>query len=277
MRMWIPYHADIVGYENIHIVDHMSTDDSEQVYAQYRDRGLTVTRTAASFRQKHAILTGIMRDAQEHADILLCLDADEFLCGVGDIRPSCETVPYMLTNSRVIQEILYTLPLDGRKYAMNEFTAAIDCIDYSDPLVDMKRFRYRKSNVDAKGVVRGGKAFYPARTFVSVDQGSHHGKVHGKPNTEYHFTSLATVHFHLCGFTHLKNKVKNAILAYNLPKPEGYCGEGNHWNKWALLIDGKTDDEARVLFEKHFVHKTPGYHFGAFSTRVRALRSQNEI
>ena len=74
LKDWIDYHAKIVGYENIVVIDHKSDDGSFNLAKSYQDRGLTAIRYTGPYTNKGAQMTHEMKKFRENSSILIPLD-----------------------------------------------------------------------------------------------------------------------------------------------------------------------------------------------------------
>ena len=290
MRDWIPYHASLVGFTNVHVIDHSSTDDSDAIYAKYQSQGLVVEKTEIPFAQKHKVLSRVMKKYVGIADFLIPLDGDEFLCArtfanVADTnndvpdgreRRDQQSVILVADRAKVLHE-LDELPLDGRKLMLNQFLLVNDCRDYDDPLLQARRFVYTPATEDVLGArtpivhTESGKAFYPASTFLWTDQGNHFGRVaNERKQPGFHATSLCIAHYRVHGLTHFADKLQKGIAAYDLEdKPDNYDGAGNHWFKWMLKVR-ETDIE--TVFCRDWVQPNVGTVQPALAERIVEIR-----
>ena len=120
LKRWIPYHLNLCGRENIHIIDHNSTDDSAQLYSKYN---LNVIHTNEPFKMKKTILTNLMLTFKDKADILIPMDADEFLCAFNK-NEDC------LCAKQEIYRELNSIPLGKKRFALAQFRAVNDKLEY---------------------------------------------------------------------------------------------------------------------------------------------------
>ena len=250
MRKWIPYHASIIDLENIHIIDHKSDDKKcISLLNKFENRGLDVIRTSKSFKLKHKLLTELMHKHKSDAEILIPLDADEFLC-LSDKGNSINADP------AAIKKHLKTLPVNGKKYAFHVYEAVLDQIDYEDPLLEMNVFEHFPASETASGPNQQTKTFFPAKNFGYTDQGNHLGGVILAPNDEYNTSKMAIAHYHLRGFSHFIKKLKKAADAYQLEDlPPDYVGTGMTWNRWYHQTKNLNPEEMKAWFAKNFVKK----------------------
>ncbi len=266
LRRWIPHHASIVGLENIHIIDHQS-DDQEciDLLGNFEAKGLNVITTSQSFQLKYELLTRRMHKYKSKADILIPIDADEFLC-------LAETDGTMTAEPEMIREQLDDLPVNGKKYAFNLFEAVVDQFDYEDPLIEMKNFMFFEASEDASGPNQQTKTFFPAKNFSYTDQGNHKGGVLLAPNDRYNTSSIAIAHYHMMGYSHFLEKLQKAIKAYNLTElSPDYVGTGMRWNRWYHQTKNLDEDGRKEWFMKNFLEKDAGSTQHALSKRFRNL------
>lgn len=253
LRKWIPYHASIIDLDKIHIIDHKSDDPGcLSLLKKYENKGLDVAKTSKDFSLKHKLLTQLMHQYKSEGDILIPLDADEFLCLSEDDQS-------MNAEPAAIKKHLDSIPINGKKYAFNVFEAVLDQIDYDDPLVEMNIFEHFPASETASGPNQQTKTFYPAKNFGYTDQGNHKGGVLLAPNDLYNTTKMAIAHFHMQGFTHFLSKLEKAVDAYHLEDlPENYVGTGMRWNRWYHQTKDLNYDQKMAWFEKNFVIKDAG-------------------
>lgn len=266
LQKWIPYHSSIVALENIHIIDHKSDEPHcISLLKKYENKGLDVIKTSKDFSLKHKLLTQLMHQYKSEADILIPLDADEFLC-------LSESDRSMNSDPADINKYLNSLSINGKKYAFHVYEAVLDQIDYDDPLLEMKLFEYFPASETASGPNQQTKTFYPAKNFGYTDQGNHKGGVLLAPNDLYNITNLSIAHFHMQGFSHFLNKLEKAIDAYTLKNlPKDYVGTGMRWNRWYHQTKDLTHNQKKVWFEKNFVKKDTGVKETALSETFKNL------
>jgi len=253
LQKWIPYHAAITGWENIHIIDHHSDDrDCIEILNYYKNKGVNVIKTKKDFRMKGRLLTAEMHKYKSKADVLIPLDADEFLC-LADESQNMVAEPSKISN------YLKSIPVNGRKYAFNIFEAVVDQLNYDNPLGDMKYFMFYKGREDASGPNLQTKSFFPAKNFSFTDEGNHKGCVLIAPNNVYNVTKMAIAHFHMRGYRHFLKKLDKAINAFKLETltPE-YVGVGMSWNRWYQETKDLNDQQKKEWFIKNFVEENTG-------------------
>jgi hypothetical protein len=206
-----------------------------------------------------------MHQHKSEADILIPLDADEFLC-------LSESEQSMNSDPADINKHLNSLPINGKKYAFNVYEAVLDQIDYDDPLLEMNIFKYFPASENAAGPNQQTKTFYPAKNFGYTDQGNHKGGVLLAPNDIYNTTKMAIAHFHMQGFSHFLNKLEKAVDAYQLKNlPADYVGTGMRWNRWYHQTKDLNYQQKKEWFEKNFVEKDTGVKETALSETFKNL------
>lgn len=266
LRRWIPYHASITDLENIHIIDHKS-DDQACIFLlrKYENQGLHVERTSKRFSLKYKLLTQLMHKYKTEADILIAIDADEFLCLAEDNGT-------MNADPDLVRLQLDSLPLNGKKYAFNVYESVLDQLDYEDPLTEIKKFELYKASETADGPNQQTKTFFPAKNFSYTDQGNHRGGVLLAPNDIYNTSKIAMAHFHMRGFSHFMEKLEKGMEAYQLKNlPPDYVGTGMRWNEWYHQTKDLSPDERKEWFKNNFVGNDKGTNQLAISERLESL------
>lgn len=266
LRRWIPYHSLMIDLGNIHVIDHKSDDpDCISLLNRYEKKGMDVKKTSIEFRKKYKLLTQLMHKYKSEADILIPLDADEFLC-------LAEEDGEMNADPVAVSNYLHSLPINGKKYAFHVFESVLDQVDYKDPLLEIKKFRHFPALPDASGPNQQTKTFFPAKNFGYTDQGNHKGNVLLAPNDIYNTSKMAMAHFHMRGFSHFQKKLKKAIDAFNLTTlPPDYVGIGMRWNRWYHETKDLDPGEKKEWFEKKFVVKDGGKYHAAISNTFKSL------
>lgn len=265
LRTWIPYHAAITKLSNIHIIDHKSEDqECLNLLQNYEKMGLDVIRTSRDFTLKYKLLTQLMHKHTTRADLLIPLDADEFLCLSENNQ--------IIAESNTIRKHLDSLPINGKKYAFHVYEAVLDKVDYEDPLLEMQTFKYFEASETASGPNQQTKTFFPAKNFSYTDQGNHEGGVVLAPNDEYNISKMAIAHYHMQGFRHFREKLNRAVDAYQLRSlPPDYVGSGMRWNRWYHQTKELNDEEKKEWFEENFVRKKDGTRQPALSKTFKSL------
>ncbi len=260
LQKWIPYHAAITGWENIHIIDHNSDDrDCKEILRYYKNKGVNVIKTNKDYRLKGRLLTAEMHKYKSKADIFIPIDADEFICLANESQN-------MVADPSEISNYLSLIPVNGRKYAFNVFEAVADQMDYDDPLIDMKYFIFYEAKEDASGPNQQTKTFFPAKNFSYTDQGNHQGRVLIAPNDIYNVTKMAIAHYHMRGYRHFLKKIDKAKNAYNLETlTQEYVGVGMRWNRWHQETKALSDNQKKEWFKKNFIQENTGTKQGALS------------
>jgi len=260
LKKWIPYHAEITSWENIHIINHNSDDKNcKEILRYYKNKGVDIVTTKKDYRLKGRLLTTEMHKHKSKADIFIPIDADEFLCLADENQT-------MIADPSKISKYLKSIPINGKKYAFNVFEAVVKQLDYDDPLIDMEYFTFYDAKTDASGPNQQTKSFFPAKNFSYTDQGNHQGCVLLAPNDLYNVTKIAIAHYHMRGYRHFINKLDKAIRAYELETltPE-YVGVGMRWNRWYQETKELNDQQKKEWFKNNFVQENTGTKQAALS------------
>ena len=84
LESWLHYHASIAGYENLHVIDNLSTDGTEKILGRMVAQYGVHVKLASNYREKGVLITNWMKEVVQeyrlHADdVLLPIDIDEFM------------------------------------------------------------------------------------------------------------------------------------------------------------------------------------------------------
>lgn len=119
---WMQYHAEIFGFENLHIIDHMSKVPSiNNLLAYAEKKGSKIIPYTGSWLYKKFELTRVMRevlDTDALVRTIIPLDIDEFIVGEEGDNSTFSTSP------DVILDHIDRLPRDGFKYKFVHLKAA---------------------------------------------------------------------------------------------------------------------------------------------------------
>lgn len=118
---WLNYHSQIVGIENIFIIDHMSTDGTYEILQKYK--GLNLIRSNVPFHKKSEVLSTLMK---LHSGFLIPLDADEFLCYKNSNDILCE--------STLIKNYISRLPIGSFRYKFHQLDVIPKETKVNDPI-----------------------------------------------------------------------------------------------------------------------------------------------
>lgn len=201
LRSWVLHHGDLVGFENLHVIDNSDEASSVEYIQRARDKyGISVTYSKRGMEEKDEELTSTALGMQPQCDFIFKLDTDEFL----GVHQQAENT--LRVDGNAFHAELRRLPMDGRKYL----------ITYRKELLKQRVCRDNALATDFGPIKVVGpydsnpKMFYPARSVVSIDTGSHTGMttVDGLVKT-----NMAILHLHnKCYEVYMKN-IKEILLS----------------------------------------------------------------
>jgi hypothetical protein len=184
---FILYHSKIFGFNNIVIIDNMSTNKEVlDIYARYVPMGVTVHRHDGGCLgdAQTQVLTKYLNMYKDTCQFLISMDTDEFMYCTNDddpmaVRKVLEEIPKDTTMAR-ISEYMWSIPDPG-------------CSDYKEfkhsrPARSLTRF-YSMENLTRK-------IFFRSDAFKSASPGNHYGTVtYGSEN----FVPIGWFHFYNTG------------------------------------------------------------------------------
>jgi hypothetical protein len=201
---WIDYHGKIFGYNNLHIIDNYSVDETYNILLKYKSKGIHVYREC-DYRIKGILLTRLINKERQNKKFCLAipLDIDEFISyydkDKNELIPS-NTKSYIY--STIINESNHSM------YKCNYINSLITTNDkkgYNNALRESEYGKY----------LDYGKM---AKTFVNIHKWSGHLD-HGNHccTKNYFLTELVLVHYHCRNIEQIKKKVIANVtgLGYN--------------------------------------------------------------
>ena len=129
IELWINYHGNIFGYENLFIYDNFSSDKTFEICNKYRDKGIKIYR-ARKYKWKGYYMTKIMKE--NNCDIFIPLDVDEFIVLFDEHKKeiNCKDIQSyfnkinLLFPDKIFLKCNYLIPLvtDPNDSSINKFT-----------------------------------------------------------------------------------------------------------------------------------------------------------
>lgn len=212
------------------VVDHMSVDDTGGILQALAQEGLPVmVRRFEDVEQSQSeVMTALARQAflEEGADLVLPLDADEFLVPEDGI--SCRAILEQLAVDRVYS-------LDWVRYLLAEPEAGQDVFLLARPA-----WRSRQAE-RLKKIVVGREAF--VRTGLEISQGNHVACIKNEAGEQAlvpeRIAGLHLAHYSWRSEAQACSKAAVGWLA-NLAKYSPYTNMANHWRKdFDCLLHGE--------------------------------------
>ena len=218
VKDWVLYHSQIVGIQNIYVLDNMSTDDTFDILTAMKVKCSRVT----DYRRKGEYTTSFIRANKN--ELIVPLDMDEFLVMYD---PSTKTI-----STEGITETLARLPVVP--VCKMPYIHSICSKEYI-----RATFECETGVFSDYGTL--SKSMFHSRVFRGVvDHGNHY-------STQNHFkTPFALVHYHQRNLAQITTKIKDNLLGlgYDLNNREDLeksCEEhrmGNHHaSNWLKMMD----------------------------------------
>ncbi len=191
---WINYHGKMFGYNNLHIIDNYSDDDTYDLIMKYKDKGVHIYRER-DYRMKGILITQLINNEKnkEIYHIAIPLDIDEFITyydkDTNQIDPS-KTKQYICSDiGKNLNNTLYKC-----NYIESLITSNND-FGYKDAISECEYGKY----LDYGNM---------AKTFINIHNWN--GQLdHGNHciSDEYFSTELVLVHYHCRNIEQMKKKI----------------------------------------------------------------------
>lgn len=239
---WILYHGNLFGFDNLYIVDNMSTDGTYEVILNYIKKGVKLSRHP-NYLEKGNIMKQMITNNK--SIIAFPLDIDEFI------------VYYDKHNNRIstdsILPYLHNLIRSNNKNGMimNMHTSGLYKCDYiHSKITNASKQGYKRAAIEA---TRGrydhqrdkimAKSFFDTRYWKGeIDHGNH-------CNYTSHFSmsNICLVHYHSRNYEQHKKKVINNAsgLGYDANNLEALksldknCAGAHHIGHMIRILEGK--------------------------------------
>lgn len=194
IEIWINYHGNIFGYDNLYIYDNYSTDNTYKICEKYKDKGVKLYR-ARKYKWKGYYMTKVMKE--NNCDVFFPIDVDEFivLCNKEKKQVSCKDIKNYVDNlsnlfpNNTFLKCNYLIPLvtDNQKESINKFTISFLNERHGDL---RKTIILNNENIDTNFV---------------LDHGNH------LPNVDFSVCDICYIHFHFRSNEQTLKKVYNNL------------------------------------------------------------------
>lgn len=213
---WLTYHSNLFGVNNIYVIDHMSTDGTEKILDEWKNKGLNIYKCDKPFSYKNKKLTEVMSKQKTKDCFLIPLDIDEFIV--------VDNEGGIVVDKDVIIKQINKLEKGPFRYRFSVRNNIPSETTVNRPIEQCIYFGKKKR------VKNTSKTFYLSKYFISTDQGNHHGSVKGHGKTKD--SGLTLLHYNIYDKDHFIKKMTRGAKAYGHHKsPKGNGGHGVHYRK----------------------------------------------
>ena len=255
---WLRYHLAVFGDGNIHLINDNSTDECAALLKRFEGR-ITVERSIVSGPvYKAENISRVMGLYRDQCDLLVPIDADEFICLQNSADPQ---------RIRAAFDQLDPANAGRFKFSFN-YVAIPSNTEVSDPLVNLTDFRITSMEFADRQRCELNKSFFSAATFIGSDGGNHRGHTHDD-RTEY--TDLWLMTFPVRSRSQLENKLCKGAVYNGFWRR--FPNNSSHWRKgYNLLREGKLE-EYYLTFTKSVPHARRPF----FAEQLKRLRASEPI
>lgn len=207
LAWWTFYHGEMLGFENLYIIDSSDDERCIKFLKQARDEfNVNAIFSKSDLNSIVGDINEIMSSVSVTSDAMIKLDTDEFLAVVPDaadcpdqsslqsksttdLEQSCRLSPYGVQKYIDSSSFL----LDGSMLRIGFVSHSVpnrEICDSPSKANDLAEYRF------AEGTPVDFKAFFDSRTFEAVDLGSHIGYTLPPFKDQKKYTALGIIHFH---------------------------------------------------------------------------------
>ena len=274
LASWVGYHAQIVGYENVYVIDHASSSPlTQKLLIEFKKKGVRVFHFNKEFKEKHSALSKHMNNAKASTKLLIPMDIDEYLVFVkknetkerlshdGDKIPTFTSNPTAILNH--LKHLVNSSPKKDPKKSFkvsSYMSVPDDCND--PPVLEPSNLLFRFADVCTSihfhprpNLVPKYKVFYWSSTFVNTDQGNHFGQTTFPCQSRnvddcYVDSGLVHLHFRTSRFPVWASKIVSRVTeSYSMDLRKKCQGVGHHY---CGMAKGILNTTAEKLFQHWF-------------------------
>lgn len=226
---WIMYHGKLFGYENLFIVDNMSTDGTFEKINSYKNRGIHIFREQ-DYKRKGEIMTNLIKSVGSY-DIAFPLDIDEFIVYYDETKnviDPCYSVEYL---NNLIKTDLFK---QNTVFKANYIISLIhenNGYGFKDAMIETKYGSYSDYKQQAK-------TFLNKNNWTgNLDHGNHYSV------KDYIKSDLCLIHYHHRNNDQIKKKTENNVLGLghkidvNYLKTLGNCAGRHHVQRMIYILE----------------------------------------
>ena len=199
---WVIYHGNLIGYENIFVIDNLSLDGTYEKLLNLKQKyGIHITRLM-DYKKKGEYMTTLLRIFCKN-EFGFPIDIDEFI-----VYYDKEYNTISCDKNKIL-DYIFSLRNNFSKrgiFKMNYIQSKIfNDVGYERATIECPYGEF----IDNKS---GSKTFFHSRNFKdSIDHGNHY------PCNDYVLTRLCLVHFHKRNLDQIKKKIYNNLKGLGYP------------------------------------------------------------
>lgn len=242
---WILYHGTLFGFQNLYIVDNMSSDGTYEVIQKYQKHGIHSFRHP-NYKEKGNIMKQLINDNK--CTIAFPLDIDEFIVYYDKEKRTISTdsiLPYLhhLIKLNNNHSSLMNMPIHG----VNRNCGLYKCNYINSKIISSNKDGYKRAALECtrgsynETMKKMAKSFFDTRIWNGIiDHGNH------CCTDNYIKSELCLVHYHKRNLEQHKKKVINNVkgLGYNidnideLKKLSEYAPGRHHIRHMIKILEG---------------------------------------
>jgi hypothetical protein len=252
IRDWIVYHGFLFGYENLFIIDNMSSDGTYEIINEFLEKGIHIYRES-DYKEKGNFMRRLINAHCYGSDVAFPIDIDEFIvyyeCGMKNVNCNKDIINnYINDLGNYINGLGDVASIYKANYILSMITQEGG---YGRAACENKWGIYSDYGSNAKSFFRVDLYNGP------IDHGNHIGS-----GNEYFVSNICLAHFHSRNLEQMKKKVLNNIIGLGYPNDLNSLREvirvnpncqGNHHVKHQInILEGVYRLDSWIP-EKHFI------------------------
>ena len=211
---WLLYHGYLAGYENIILVDNMSTDKHVlEVYEKYKHKGIKFHTFSSYHGNEQSVITSkYMNMYKNDCEFILALDTDEFLYSIKHLHEGKD--PTLREN---VIEAFKSIPADVTYCHIGDFPQSE--VDTTNPFYrnfmtarPARNMTFFSKDPSKSKVTywyhKCEKSFARSSAFKKISNGNHAIYVDSGKES---FVPIGYLHFHSTGSRDILERAKNTV------------------------------------------------------------------
>lgn len=207
---WVHYHGALFGYQNLHIIDNISSDGTFECLLDLQKKYGCVVVQLSDYRLKGHYMSALIRQYCQDAPIAYPLDIDEFIVhydkATHTISSDKDQIMAYLSDVILPKITRQEARCFKTNYIISKIIGSKD--GYQNAVAQSSHGCYADYKKEAK-------TFFSARYIidhnVTIDHGNHFTR------EDYFLTDLVLVHYHARSLEQMTKKVYNNVLGFGYP------------------------------------------------------------
>lgn len=261
---WILYHGTLFNFQNLYIVDNMSSDGTYEVIQKYEKHGVHIYRHP-NYKEKGNIMKQLINDNK--CTIAFPLDIDEFIVYYDKKKRTISTDTILSYLRHLIKlNNNHSKVMNMKIHGVNHNCGLYKCNYINSKIISSNKNGYERAALECthgsynETMKTMAKSFFDTRLWNGIiDHGNHCN------SNNYINSKLCLVHYHKRNLEQHKKKVINNVkgLGYNsdnldeLKNLHKNAAGGHHVRQMIKILEGTYKINLNENFKANDIDLTP--------------------